>query len=213
MFKYDLIYQIMQAGLVNHFTFIPMLTENDHKNHGEKSNRKKAMVGKKNNELVSFLDDCIKDKRRNIKELDRFFTPYGINMTIYDGERHFTRQRRGKYFGGIDDELLKKSLIFVDPDIGLEVKNPKKEHVLYNEVKDLYERMDQESMLMVFQYFPREDHPEYLNRRMEEIKELIMDDFPVCIDNDEIIFFFLTRNSSLEHSLMHLIGDYTESYS
>ena len=47
VFKYDLIYQIMQVGLVNYFTFIPMLTENDHKNHGEKSNRKKAMVGKK----------------------------------------------------------------------------------------------------------------------------------------------------------------------
>ena len=34
--------------------------------------------------------------------------------------------------------------------------------------------------------------------------------FPVCIDDDEITFFFLTRNESLEPSLIHVISDYTE---
>ena len=72
LFAYDLIYQIMQTGLVNHFTFIPMLTENDHKKDGEKSNREKAKVGTKNGELMGFLNSCIKHGRKDIKELEPF---------------------------------------------------------------------------------------------------------------------------------------------
>ena len=213
LFAYDPIYQIMQTGMVNHFTFIPMLTENDNKKEGEKSNREKPKVEIKKGVLMGFLNSCIKHGRKDIKELEPFFTKSGINMIIYDGEQLFSNERRREYFKRIDNELLKDSLVFVNPDIGLEVKNPKKEHLLFSEVKDLYERMDENSILMIRQHFPRENHPCYLNKRMEEIKETIIDDFPLCIDNDERIFFLLTRDSSLEHSLIHVIGDYAESYS
>ncbi|MFC1860840.1 hypothetical protein ACFLYL_00975 [Chloroflexota bacterium] len=37
-------------------------------------------------------------------------------------------------------------------------------------------------------------------------------DYPVCIDDNEIVFFFLTKDEVLEHSLIHLIGDYAEEY-
>ena len=46
-----------------------------------------------------------------------------------------------------------------------------------------------------------------------ELNEKITGDWPICIDNNEISFFFLTKDEHLEHSLMHLIGDYTERYS
>jgi hypothetical protein len=48
---------------------------------------------------------------------------------------------------------------------------------------------------------------------VEILKEKISGDYPVCIDNDEIIFFFLTKDKSLEDSLIAVIRDYTERYS
>jgi len=214
LFTYDLIWQVMQAGLVEYFIFIPMLTKPDGTGHGRKMNRSKATGGTQNEELMAFLDECVKNGRRNIKQLENFFAENSIRMTIYHGEdTYFSHQKRREYFGQIRDELLTKSLVFVDPDIGLEVARSREQHVLYKEVKDLYQRMDNGSILMVYQCFPRKPHMEYLNIRMEELKEKVSGDYPLCIDDDEIIFFFLTKDESLEHSLTHVIQDYAGRYS
>ena len=214
LFTYDLIYQIMRAGLVNHFTFIPMLTANDGNGHGAKYHRHKARVGTENKELMSFLDRCVREDKRDIKQLESFFSGYGIKMTTYSGkDRYFRHRQRQVYFQRIGNELLSGSLVFVDPDIGLEVAHPGERHLLYSEVKDLYDRMDESSILMIFQHFPREPHLEYLTRRQAELMQKISGEEPICIDDNEIIFFFLTKSESLEHSLTHLIQDYAESYS
>ncbi|MFC1988526.1 hypothetical protein ACFLVJ_01670 [Chloroflexota bacterium] len=214
LFSYDLIYRIMRDGLVSHFSFIPMLTEPDANSYGGKTDRNKAKVGAKNIELVNFLDECIREGKRDIKQLENFFDGYGIDMTIYpESEGHFSHRHRREYFALIKDELLNKSLIFVDPDNGLEVARSREQHLLFDEVRHLYDRMDESSILMLFQHFPREDHHEYLHRRSEELAELVSGEDPVCIDDDEIIFFFLTKTESLEHELTHLIQDYAESYS
>jgi hypothetical protein len=214
LFTYDLIFQIMRAGLAGHFTFIPMLTPDNDRRHGKKYNRDKARAGNKNVELMAFLDACVHEGRRNIEEVKEFFARYEIEMTIYYGkESHFSLQNRKEYFTQIDDRLLENSLIFVDPDIGLEVRNPGEEHLLYSEVKSLYERMDRSSILMIFQHFPRRARQRYLNMRAEELKEKVLGDYPVCIDDNEAIFFFLTKDRDLENSLITAIGEYTESYS
>ena len=213
LLKYDLVLMIMQAGLVEHFTFVPMLTEPDGTNHGGKADRSYARAGTENKELVNFLDECIKGGQKNIEQMVGFFQRYGIKMTIYYGEDgYFSHWKRQSYFAGIESGLS-KSLILVDPDNGLEVKRPGEKHVLYSEIKELYERMDEDSILMVYQYFPRAPRQQYLNDRMQELKERVSGDYPVCIYDSEIAFFFLTKNEPLEHSLSHLISNYTKRYS
>ena len=211
LFKYDLILQIMQAGLVDRFTFIPMLTENDDSKHGSVVDRTRATVGTENKELVSFLDECVREGKRDIKQLESFFQKKAIPITIYG--KGFSHAGRREYFKEIGDELLSKSLILVGPDIGLEVNRSGKEHLLFREVDDLFRRMDKGSILMLYQHFPREDHHEYLHRRSEEIEEKVLGEPPLCIDNNEIIFFFLTKDESMEHELTHIIQHYAESYS
>ena len=213
LFTYDLIWQIMQAGLVEHFTFIPMLTGNDDKGHGEKYNRDKAKAGTENKELMGFLDECVKEGRRDIKQLESFFAQKGIKMTIYQESEYFSGKNRREYFERIGNGLLSKSLVFVDPDVGLEVEKSGEEHILYDEVRNLYQRMDESSILMLYQYLPRKPRQEYLNARCEELKEKISGDFPVCIDDGEVAFFFLTKAQSLEHELTHVVGEYAECYS
>ena len=74
LFTYGLILQVMQAGLVNHFTFIPMLTEPDGTKHGGKIDRSQAKVGTENKELMIFLDRCVREGKRDIEQLKNFFT-------------------------------------------------------------------------------------------------------------------------------------------
>jgi hypothetical protein len=211
LFKYDLVLEIMRAGLVERFTFIPMLTKPDKTGHGRKNKRNQASTG--NEELMNFLDECLNKDQKDIEQIVAFFQRYGINMTIYAKDGYFSHPKRQSYFAGIESGLLSRALILIDPDNGLEVKNSGEKHILYSEVKGLYERMAEDSILMVYQFFPRVSHQQYLNGRMQELKERVSGDYPVCICDSEVAFFFLTKNEPLEHSLTHLISDYAERYS
>ena len=94
LFKYDLVLMIMQAGLVEHFTFVPMLTEPDRTNHGEKAGRKHASAGTENKELINFLDECIDGGQKDIEQMVSFFQRYGIEMKIYYGEDGYFSHRK-----------------------------------------------------------------------------------------------------------------------
>ncbi len=214
LFTYDLAYWIQRAGLVNHFTFIPMLTAPDDSGHGSKTNRLKDGVGTQHRELVGFLDECVRENKRDIRQLERFFSGHEQRMTIYSGKsKYFTHLKRQEYFSGIRIELLLDSLILVGPDNGLEVTRSREQHLLFSEAKNLYDKMAPSSILMLFQHFPRRDHHEYLHRRGEELAEKVGGEIPLSIDDNEAIFFFLTKDEELEEDLAHLLEHYTEEYS
>lgn len=210
LFKYDLILRIIQeTGSINRFLFIPMLTENDNSKNGNETDYKKAKAGTRNRDLVTHLENCVNENRRNITEIERYFKSKRIEIYIHN--EPFSHGNRKSYFDRIRKELFSQSLIFVDPDNGLKVGRSNKKHLLYPEVKDLYNYMDEDSILMIFQYFPREDHKEYLRRRTNELKKLT-EDLPIYISDNEIIFFLLTKNDELKSQLEKIINRYRRDY-
>ncbi len=210
LFKYDLILRIIQeTGSINRFLFIPMLTENDNRGDGNETDYNKAKAGTRNRDLMTYLENCVNENRRNITEIERYFKSKGIEIYIHN--EPFSHGKRKSYFDRIRRELSSQSLIFVDPDNGLEVKRSNKKHLLYHEAKDLYNCMDEDSILMIFQYFPREKHPEYLRKRSNELKELT-EDLPIYISDNEIIFFLLTKNDELKSQLKTIINRYRRDY-
>ena len=203
----------MQAGLVGRFTFVPMLTALDDTGHGARVDRGRAKAGTKNRELMDFLDGCVEGGKRDIKQLRSFFESQNIKIRIYREDEYFSHRHRREYFELIVDEMLSDSLVFVDPDVGLEVQRPGEKHILYSEIKELYQRMSENSILMLYQYLPRLPRQDFLNWRCTELRDRIMGDYPICIDDNEVAFFFLTKDEHLEHELAHVIGDYAERYS
>jgi hypothetical protein len=89
LFKYDLIREIINGiNNINNFTFIPMLTKNSGQ-HGNQTDRKKAKAGFQNINLMSYLDNCIKQERRNIIEIKNYFEKEGILIEILQRDRIF----------------------------------------------------------------------------------------------------------------------------
>lgn len=215
LFKYDLIQRILkEVSSLQGFTFISMLTKNDPKSgEGNKRDFDKAKAGTNNKDLMKSLKryNKIDPNERDFTEVEKHFKSKGVKITIYKENEFFERKSREDYFKKIEKRLLSNSLIFVDPDIGLQIKNSTKKHLLYSEVKELYERMDEYSILMIFQYFPREDHTEYLSRRANELRELT-EDLPIYISDNEIIFFLLTKNRKLKSKLEGIINEYKRGY-
>ncbi len=173
LFKYDLIQQIMQqCPTLKQFSFIPMLTANDTRTDGNRrgfnDKRMQGRPGSGNDELVKYLHKyhSIAPEDRDFTEIGYFFEKKGIQTKIYDSsdhslEEYFTHRKRQEYFSNIPKDILESALVFVDPDNGLEVKKSSHKHILYSEVKSLLDRMSEDSLLMLYQHYPREDHEEY----------------------------------------------------
>ena len=214
LFKYDLVSEIMRGvKRLNRFVFVPMLTPDDSRSDGGKTDYFRARAGTRNHDLVGHLRSCVEGERRDVREIEGYFASRGVEIAIYGGgQPSFSQHSRGDYFARIDDRMLYSSLILLDPDIGLEVKDADEKHLMYAEVKQLYRRMRYNSALMIFQYLPRENRPTYLYRRCMELKHLTGDE-PLHISDNEIIFFFLTKNKALKGELSRVLTDYGQAYS
>ena len=74
LFKYDLITWLIQnINSIDQFAFIPMLTEDDDKDHGLKMNYAKAKAGTNNTELVKILEGCVNRGKRDIRQIKSYF--------------------------------------------------------------------------------------------------------------------------------------------
>lgn len=218
LFKYDLIEFILNNNKhrsINGFTYIPMLTKNKG-NDGNKTHNPTA--GKYNKILRKFLEKCRDANRRNIVEIKTYFDlNHNVQVAIYGENKkneYFSRKNRAEYFENIGDTFLSNPLIFVDPDNGLQVTWSNEKHLLYSEVRSLYEGMNEKSILMIYQHFPRarnkyKDYlPEGRSKRLEEE----MNDRPMYISDNEIIFFFLTKNRTMKDQLAKDITLYKKLY-
>jgi hypothetical protein len=123
----------------------------------------------------------------------------------------FSHEARNQYFDSILTHFPKKSLIFLDPDIGLEESKPTKKHLLFDEVGKIYAKMDPQSVLMIYQHFPREKHEGYVRRRCSELYDLT-GTHPFTITDNEIVFFFMVKNPRIYESVEDVLSLYANTY-
>lgn len=219
LFKYDLIQRLLkEISSLQKFTFIPMLTKDDPKRgDGNKRDfaraKKDGRPGTNNEGLIGFLKKYGEKDKRDFTTIGNYFRSKGIKVLIYrdKGHEYYEHKARDRYFKNIPGEYLHKSLVFADPDNGLEVNNSTKKHLLYSKVRELYDCMDEGSILMIYQQFPREKHIEYLCKRAIELKKLT-EDLSIYISDNEIIFFLLTKNGGLKNQLEKIISRYKGDY-
>lgn len=220
LFKYDLIFELLFRSDLNHFTFIPMLTENELNTHGGKINYTMAKAGTKRELLLRFLEKCVKGNRRDIIELEKLFGsrsfPKKLELEIYEKNSYFSNKTRNVYFSAINLRLLTKSVILVDPDTGLEVKSMKgkeNKYVRYDEVKLLYDRMDTCSILLIFQFIPRVKREKYISEISNSLKKNVAGESPIYfISDNQIVFFVLHKGWKIRKSLEDIIYTYARFY-
>lgn len=211
LFKYDIVeWTIRRVPSLDRFTFITMLTPNDKRGDGNKLDYS-GRAGCLNERLVNHLSECIDAGKRNVSEIRSYYGEQGIDIHIYGENKHFTNIVRAEYFADIDSELLENSLIFVDPDNGLEVTHSNERHLLYSEAVDLFDRMSKDSVLVLFQHFRREKHVSTVERVASQI-EATCGLKPICIYDIEIALFFLAKTKDMQQALAEALCEYQEHY-
>jgi hypothetical protein len=220
LFKLDLVCNIMKnLPELDSFTFVPMLTEDD-ETKGQKKNAKKDLAqavkngkgGSKNMELVLHMARLqeIDNDLEYFRGIRSLFKKENIMIDIFDRHK-FSHAQREHYFASLFEKFPTKSLIFLDPDIGLEERKPSKKHLLFYEVKKIHDRMDNHSIMMIYQHFPRKPHNEYIKFRCSQLNQLTGQD-PVTITDNEIVFFLITKNPVLKRKIGAVLGEYMSHY-
>jgi len=209
LFKFDLANQILAELELNNFIFIPMLTDDDSRNDGNKINYSLAKAGHYNLDLVYYLKYKLRIKSRNANEVVDYFNFRGINSFV--ATERFTNDCRKQYFKKAIKLIKPDSIVLLDPDNGLEVKNSNEKHVLFSEINSIIQRMDDSSVLMIYQHFSRENHINFTLRKVEQLF-LVTGIKSQYITDNEIIFFFLAKNIELQDSLAKVLKSYKHTY-
>jgi hypothetical protein len=221
LFKFDLVRHIMTVfpDLAS-FTFIPMLTEDENPS-GTKKNaakdlglaQKNGKAGTSNHELMVDMGHLqeIEDDLAYFDGIKSYFRKENILVDVLHKDT-FSHEHRENYFKNVFENFPKKSLIFLDPDTGLEVKNPTQRHLLFDEVKKIFDRMDNNSIMMIYQHIPRSVRESYIKKRCRDIAAVTHSRTETITDN-EIVFFLLTKSPQFNDRLIAELREYADKYS
>lgn len=220
LFKIDLVVHLMNEVMaLKRFTFVPMLTEGGEAGAIAAGRKKdletavtKGRAGSRNAALLRSMKRLqeINSDTEYFRAIHDLFNHQKIQIRIVE-KPVFSNADREKYFSSLFLQFPKKSLIFLDPDIGLEVKNPNKRHLLFEEVKRIYDRMDDASVLMIYQHIPRVVRVGYIQRRCAEL-EGCTGMRPHSLTDNEIVFFFLAKTAGMNAALERAIRSYIDPY-
>lgn len=213
LFKYDLIEKIMRE--FRKFIFVPMLTRNDNRKDGNDRDRNKARAGFKNDGLVESLNkaSALKKEERDFRKIKDYFSNQSMRVEIHDHvdkKDYFEHGSRSVYFDSVAKKPIQETLLFIDPDNGLEIGRSRERHLLYSEVRQIYEKLCDNSAIMIIQFFPREAHSQYIKRRSSELKDITSN--LALIHDSKIIFFFLTKSAVIKDNLGEILDDYQKVY-
>ena len=209
LFKYDLIFTIMDRmkNDLSSFRFIPMLTKN-------RPLKYKDIAGTGNLQLWEVFNTLFGDggAQGYFEGIRQYFTSNGIR-TIVSSNPIFSHSRRKEYFDFVCSQLPTNSLIFLDPDTGLKENDATEKHLRYTELRDLFTELDENSILMIYQH-----HHRYVTKNQnfpESIADKVQKEIgarPVYIDDNTIMFLFLTKKAHLKGKLEGIIEDYKKKY-
>lgn len=161
-FKFSLALHLLdQTPSLERLTYLPMLTPNDDKYHGERESRLRHPGYE---HLHDFLEKHHGRPRqdRSLRALAEFmedafcaYSPHGDGVEAVAGDRYFTHERRTDYFMAAEASHLRRAVVLVDPDTGLALSDStyrSSAHVHCREIRQLLDRLDDLSVLLVFQY-------------------------------------------------------------
>lgn len=213
-FKYDLITHLLKNGVASNYAFIPMLT--NHRADGEGNKTPKHIEGK-SSDLLSFIDQC------NTKDLDHweqwlrphvdsYITVHPVNGIIFEDG---TRSQYWKTFESISK--TKNTLIFIDPDTGLETGKPsylkkmgREKYILNDELAMLAQALDSTSVLMIYQHLPNNKHihDESVHEKLKQAIEASGCSMVLAYREDDLAFVFIAKNEAIFTERMNPKGSH-----
>lgn len=209
-FKYDLLLELLEGtAFAGGLTLVPMLTPND---GGPDGRLTQYLCANRRQGPYQFLRACLSEGRRNILELRTLFAGFPKPYTPYRDDAYFRHETRDEYFEAIPDSALRGTLVFLDPDNGLEVASMRPgnghKYVLWDEIRGLLYRMDRTCVLVVYQHLPREKREAYFSRMGDRFNDVLGVRDVACVSDNEIAVFVVAKDELRVRLTRNLLRGY-----
>jgi hypothetical protein len=154
-FKYGLL-EALTLGIpgLEQLTCLWMLTRPIENNDGKKP----FVAHADDSRLAAFLEACRSREVHDIRAIQGYFQGIGCRFFSFrdQPQDYFSRENRSEYFRVVPQEALQRSVVFFDPDNGLEPEGGAgSAHLRYRELNQVFNRMDIHSVAVVYQHLPR----------------------------------------------------------
>ncbi len=213
-FKYDLITHLLKTLRFRNYIFIPMLTR--HRVDGE--GQKKPIPGNgRDHNLLKFIETR---HSKSLRHWESWLSPLVENYHTVEpvDSTWFTEENRDAYWQKFLPFLSKEnSLIFIDPDTGLETgslayqkKIGRDKYLLNEELSRLLESMNDSSVLMIYQHLPRNRHHHEKNvlKKMEQARTCHSGSHLCTYRENDLAFLFIAKKKKLYERLFQALKTY-----
>jgi hypothetical protein len=213
-FKYDLITAVFERSSLRHYVFVPMLTEHRHDNEGKKAPRQR---GDKSADLLVFIKRC---SCKSLKHWEAWLKNYVNSYRTLEpvDETFFSDRMRAKYWKAFQPLIRQKnSLVFVDPDTGLETGKPwylrkmgREKYILDYELQSLINEIDCTSVLMLYQHLPNNKlvHTASVKKKLEQIRRVDCRAYTCAYREDDVAFLFVSKQKKVQEEIQGLLKNY-----
>lgn len=212
LFKYDLITDILKNfhGKIDRLVIVPMLTAYYPRFRGNTGCRNKNLIECfRRFRTKEDVDNYYATLKQYFKDLKESIGIKKVRVRI-EKDEIFSQQTRSVYFSGILEHFPKAAcLLFIDPDIGVKENNYTAKHLSFAELKGFWDRLDNESILMIYQHFQRN---RVLGGSDPGSKAAAITRFigitPLIIADATVMFIFLIKNPELRSELKEILTHY-----
>ena len=112
--------------------------------------------------MFDFLRQAVTSGRRDIRLLRELLPGCGVQYLPFGDAEYFQDATRRVYFNTLPTEWLTRSVVFFDPDIGLQTGtvgymrgNGLEKYLMYSELSGVAARGSQDAIIVVYQHLQR----------------------------------------------------------
>ena len=209
--KFDLsIFIAEQLPGIKLFTYVPMLTTNDGSDDGGLTDYRQ---GASRGDLYQFLQESVKKEQRKIIRLKKYFKSgrFAFQYRPYKDSQKFTHTDREAYFKSIPSSYLEASLVLVDPDNGIQpqfARRSLEKYITYSELEYICTRMDEASIIILYQHLPRVHRKAFLYSTATKLKDLLKCPLPYAVSDGSVAFILVAKNKKRQKELREALADY-----
>lgn len=164
--------------------------------------------------LECFLHECVSTNRRDVRNLAMYVAGSEFAYFSYgdDPSTYFSATSRKDYFGSIPLQALARSVVFFDPDNGLEPdKSCGVAHLSYEEFATVFTRMDRVSAAVVYQHLPRRSPAVFWPELAAKVRSRLNCSAGYVAAGD-VGFLIALRNVRTEQVVATALDDFSESW-
>ena len=164
--------------------------------------------------LATFLKQCIATGRRDVRELATYMDgrPKAYFSFGDEASQYFTASSRTNYFRSIPNSALRGAVVFFDPDNGLEPGSSiTTAHLKYAELRSVFDRMDDDSIAVVYQHLPRLAAEIFWPRTADRVRSALKCSVGIVASGD-VGFLIALRDQVAEAQVSEILREFQRTW-